>query len=139
MALAVRVRQAADNVKRAAALLGLDWDGVRRILERAVERGLERRSLDEVRHVGIDEKSFRRGHDYLSLLTDLSGAHVLEVSEGREQSAADQLWAALPAEQLAQVEAARLTTRVMCDTPGADSVAINLLLPSRSPRLIVPL
>jgi transposase len=107
-AFAVRVLQAANNVKRAAALLGLDWDSVHRIMERAVERGLARRSLDEVRHVGIDEKSFRRGHNYLSLLTDLSGARVLEVSEGRDQAGADRLWEALPAEQAAQVEAAAI-------------------------------
>ncbi len=61
-AFAVRVLQAAKNVKRAAALLGLDWDSVHRIMERAVERGLARRLLEEVRHVGVDEKSFGRGH-----------------------------------------------------------------------------
>ena len=93
-AFAVRVLQAANNVKRAAALLGLDWDSVHRIMERAVERGLARRSLEEVRHVGLDEKRFRRGHDYLSVLTDLSGARVLAVSEGRDQAGADRLWAA---------------------------------------------
>lgn len=91
-AFAVRVLQAANNVKRAAALLGLDWDSVHRIMERAVERGLARRSLDEVRHVGVDEKSFGRGHDYVSVLTDLSGARVLEVSQGRDQAGADALW-----------------------------------------------
>jgi transposase len=127
-AFAVRVLQAANNVKRAAALLGLDWDSVHRILERAVERGLTRRSLDEVRHVGIDEKSFRRGHDYLSLLTDLSGARVLEVSEGRDQEAADRLWEALPAEQLTQVEAAAIdmwpayATTVATHAPQAEIV-----------------
>jgi transposase len=105
-AFAVRVLQAANNVKRAAALLGLDWDSVHRIMERAVERGLARRSLEEVRHVGVDEKSFGRGHDYVSVLTDLSGARVLEVSEGRDQAGADRLWDALPTEQAAQIEAA---------------------------------
>ncbi len=105
-AFAVRVLQAANNVKRAAALLGLDWDSVHRIMERAVERGLARRSLEEVRHVGVDEKSFGRGHDYVSVLTDLSGARVLEVSEGRDQAGADALWQALSEEQAAQIEAA---------------------------------
>lgn len=105
-AFAVRVLQAANNVKRAAALLGLDWDSVHRIMERAVERGLARRSLDEVRHVGVDEKSFGRGHDYVSVLTDLSGARVLEVSQGRDQAGADALWQALPEAQAAQIEAA---------------------------------
>mgnify|MGYP001350224873 CR=1 FL=1 len=105
-AFAVRVLQAAHNVKRAAALLGLDWDCVHRIMERAVERGLARRSLEDVRHVGMDEKSFGRGHDYVSVLTDLSGARVLEVSQERDQEGADDWWQALPKEQAAQIEAA---------------------------------
>lgn len=127
-AFAVRVLQAANNVKRAAALLGLDWDSVHRIMKRAVERGLARRQLEEVRHVGIDEKSFRRRHNYLSLLTDLSGARVLEVSEGRDQAGADRLWEALPAEQAAQVEAAAIdmwpayATTVETHAPQAEIV-----------------
>jgi hypothetical protein len=31
-------------------------------MQRAVVRGLERRSLEEVTLVGVDEKSFGRGH-----------------------------------------------------------------------------
>ena len=57
------VLQAAGSVEQARKLLGLTWDSVQRIMDRAVERGLQRRELDEVRHVGIDEKSFGRGHD----------------------------------------------------------------------------
>lgn len=127
-AFAVRVLQAANNVKRAGALLGLDWDSVHRIMERAVERGLARRCWDEVRHVGMDEKSFGRGHDYVSLLTDLSGARVLEVSQGRDQAGADALWQALPEEQAAQVEAAAVdmwpayATAVATHAPQAEIV-----------------
>ena len=31
-------------------------------MERAVERGLQRRNMESVRLVGIDEKSFGHGH-----------------------------------------------------------------------------
>lgn len=48
-----------------------------------VERGLERRSLDDVKHVGIDEKSFRKGHDYVSVMTDTDGSRVHEVAQER--------------------------------------------------------
>ena len=49
---------ACANVSRAAGLLGLSWDAMHSIIERAVERGLDRRSLDNIEHVGVDEKSF---------------------------------------------------------------------------------
>ena len=46
-------------------------------MERAVQRGLERRELAGLRHVGMDEKSFGRGQSDVSLLTDLDRARVL--------------------------------------------------------------
>ena len=104
-ALAMEVIQACGNVKAAAELLGLDWDSVHRIMERAVERGLARRELESVRYAGLDEKSFRRGHNYISLLVDLTGSRVLEVVEGRTEEAADSLWETLPDEQKEQIEA----------------------------------
>ncbi|HEY7328447.1 MAG TPA: transposase family protein [Gemmataceae bacterium] len=60
-AFAIEVLKACANVKRAVAPLGLDWQTTHGIQERAVERGLEPRQFDEVRRVGIDEKSFRAG------------------------------------------------------------------------------
>jgi transposase len=104
-ALAIEVIQACGNVKAAASLLRLDWDSVHRIMERAVERGLARRDLESVPHVGIDEKNFGRGQSYISLLTDLTASRVLEVVEGRTEEAANQLWKAIPQEQRAEVEA----------------------------------
>jgi transposase len=104
-AFAIQVIQACGNVKSAAGLLGLDWDSVHRIMERAVDRGLERRELESLQYVGIDEKSFRRGHSYISLLTDLMGHRVLEVVEGHTEEAADGLWEKLPDEHVEQIEA----------------------------------
>jgi transposase len=104
-AFAIEVIQACGNVKSAAGLLSLDWNSVHRIMQRAVERGLACRELDSLHYVGIDEKSFRRGQDYISILTDLTGARVLEVTEGRDEEAANALWDNIPLEQAEQIEA----------------------------------
>jgi len=82
-AFAIEVLQACGNVQSAAGLLDLDWDSVHSMMERAVERGLLSRDLESLQYVGIDEKSFRRGHSYVSILTDLTGHRVLEVVEDR--------------------------------------------------------
>jgi transposase len=105
-AFAIEVLLACGQIKSAAKLLKLDWDSVQRIMQRAVERGLERRQIDALPYVGLDEKSFRKGHNYVSLLTDLAGQRVLEVSEGRDEAAADKLWENVPETQRAQIEAA---------------------------------
>lgn len=127
-AFAIRVLQACGNVKSAAQLIGLDWNSIHRIMERAVERGLDRRELESLEYVGIDEKSFGRGHSYVSLMTDLSGARVLEVVEDRTEAAADQLWEALPEEQQEQIEAVAVdmwpafTNSVKTHAPQAEIV-----------------
>lgn len=103
-ALAIRVLQACANVSRAAGLLGLSWDATHAIIERAVARGLERRSLDNIQHVGMDEKSFGKGHDYVSIMTDIDNRRVLEVAPERTLEAADSLWETLTETQRAEVE-----------------------------------
>jgi transposase len=107
-ALAVEMIGACRSLTQAADLLQLDWDGVQRIVDRAVARGLLRRSTEGVRYVGLDEKSFGRGQRYVSIATDIKGARVLEVVPGNDQAAGESLWRALPPEQRSKVEAAAM-------------------------------
>ena len=48
---------------------------------RAVESGLARRGEIAVRRLGVDEKSFRKGHRYVSVLSDADKGHVIEVDD----------------------------------------------------------
>ena len=102
---AVEVLLASASVSQACGLLGLSWDTAQEIMRRAVERGLERRQLDALKHLGMDEKSFKRGQSYVTLLTDLDQSRVLDVVEERTTEAADQLWETLTPEQKQTVEA----------------------------------
>ncbi len=103
-AFTISVLQSCANVSRAATLLGLGWDAVHSIIERAVARGLDRSSLDSIKHVGMDEKSFGKGHDYVSVLTDIDHRRVLEVTPERTIAAADKLWETLSETQLSEIE-----------------------------------
>ena len=102
---ALQVLQSCRNISNACDLLRLDWSAAHAIMGRAVKRGLERRDLEEVTQVGMDEKSFRKGQSYVSIMTDLQKGRVLEVVEGRDEQNACDLWEKLPAEQLEKVEA----------------------------------
>lgn len=103
-AFSIRVLQAAANVKKAAELLGLSWNAAHRIMEAAVERGLERREDEPIANVGLDEKSFGKGQDYVSIMTDIDRGRVLEVAAERTIAATNSLWQTLTAEQLASVQ-----------------------------------
>ncbi len=53
----------------------------------------------------LDEKSFRRGHDYITVLSDIENARVLEVEHGRTIEATKTLIdKTFTAQQLSQIE-----------------------------------
>jgi transposase len=107
-AFAVEVIAACRSLTQAPGLLRLHWDSVQRLIERAVERGLARRTTEGLKRVGLDEKSFLRGQRYISLMTDLKTPRVLEVVEGRDTAQAMALWDSLPEDQRGKVEAAAM-------------------------------
>ena len=102
---AIDVLKACSIVKAAAELMGMNWHQINQIKRRAVARGLKRRQAAPVQHLGIDEKSFRKGHNYISILTDLERSRVLDVAEGRDETACDKLFEGLTEEQLKGVKA----------------------------------
>ena len=105
---ALKVIEACRSFTQACDLLRLDWDSVQRIVDRAVARGLLRRSTEGLEYVGLDEKSFGKGQDYVSTMTDLQGRRVLEVVPGRDTESALALWDKLPEAQRKQVAAAAM-------------------------------
>lgn len=104
-AFAIDVLVAAGSVKSAAELLRLGWGSAHTIMQRAVQRGLVARELDGIRYLGIDEKSFGRGQDYVSVMTDPESSRVIEVVPERTEEAANTLWNSLSESQRAAVEA----------------------------------
>jgi transposase len=107
-AWSLRVLEASESVHSACLLLRLHWESAHAIMQRGVERGLERRDLEEVSLVGVDEKSFGRGHDYATVCNDLNKGRVLEVVPERTTEAARTALQCLGEQQARKVKAACL-------------------------------
>jgi len=103
-ALAINWLKAASQ-KAVAGQLGLSWDEVHGIMDRAVKRGLARRQAAPIPHLGVDEKAFRKGHKYMTVVNDLARGCVLYVAEDRKQESLDGFWATLTEGQLNGIEA----------------------------------
>jgi transposase len=104
-AFAVTVIAAARSYVQAMEILKVDWHTIDEIVRRAVERGLLRRSTEDLKYVGVDEKSFGKGHSYVSMMNDLPGRRVLDVVPDRDTQSALELWEKLPREQRDKVQA----------------------------------
>lgn len=85
---AIEVMHSCTSITKATTLLGISWHQAQHLKERAVARGLVRRTDEPIRYVGTDEKSFLKGHRYASLAYNLDAGCVLEVVEGRTCEAA---------------------------------------------------
>ena len=57
-----------------------------RILHHYVDQGRERADHSKVTHVGVDETSSKRGHNYVSLFVDLKEAQILFATAGKDAS-----------------------------------------------------
>lgn len=61
-------------------------------MHKAVARGIEKRSKNIVyKHISIDEKAVKKGHEYISILSDEMTGVVIGASEGRTKESAEKL------------------------------------------------
>jgi transposase len=99
-AFVVKLLQVCPTTQGVCSFTRLAWSSVNDIMLRAVERGMLRRTEDDVPHLGLDEKSSEKGHTYVSILTDIDRGRVLDmVPERRLEAARDLLETLSPAQR----------------------------------------
>lgn len=88
------------SVEAVARRTGITWDQAWGVAKRAVARGEARREREPISYLGIDETSEKRGHKYLTIVSDLEKSKVLFVGDDRKTEALDPFWESLSPEQL---------------------------------------
>jgi transposase len=71
-------------ISAVAENFNLSWDEVDGIMQRAVKRGLERRREMKPQNIGIDETSYRKEYDYVTVIVDKDGGYVIDVIFGHD-------------------------------------------------------
>jgi transposase len=85
-------------------LLRVAWRSVTAIVERVVTSALEHTDLlDGVKRVGIDEIAHRKGHRYLTAVTDHDTGRLIWAAPGRDIATVEAFFDALGAERATQV------------------------------------
>lgn len=85
-----------STVSGVAELVGISWEQVGHIQERAVRRGMARRAHTPLRVIGVDETSFQKRHEYVTVINDLEGDRVVWVGDHRRESTLRAFWESLP-------------------------------------------
>jgi transposase len=87
-----------------ARLLQIDWRTVGTIVRRVVARRLDPERLRGLRRIGIDEFSYRKRHQYLTVVVDHDRQRVVWAGEGRSGQALRQFFTLLGSEAAAALE-----------------------------------
>ena len=94
--------QVADK-SATARMFVICWRTVGRIVERVVKECLPRDLLEDLVAIAIDETSHKRGHRYLTVVTDLETSRVVWVGEGKSADTLRQFFAVLGPERAAKL------------------------------------
>lgn len=105
-----------------ATLLRCSWQAVHDIVARVVADHLDDARLDGVFNLGVDEISYKRGHQYLTVVADHDSGRVLHVAKGRTKAALQSFFDELGPERCAQVKAVSMDMAPLWREPCARSV-----------------
>lgn len=92
------------SVESTSRLLDVDWHTCWNIQENAVERGFQRKPNRIPERIGVDEKSFARGHKYETLVYDLDRGTVEHVCDDREHESLEAYYQHFKPEELAGIK-----------------------------------
>ena len=86
-------------------LVRIDWDTVGRIIERVMATGLDPQRLDNLFVCGVDEVSWRKGHSYLTLVSNNATGKFVWGKEGKDTATLDSFFDELGQERSEAIEA----------------------------------
>lgn len=83
--LAIDLLKATKNQTQTSNLLRCGFNVINRIIHLSVKRGMKRRPKDVAfTNLSLDEKSFRKGHNYVTVLSSPLTGCVIDIAEGRD-------------------------------------------------------
>jgi transposase len=68
-----------------AERMRISWDETWGIMERAVKRGLDRRSNESITELAIDETAYQKHHEYVTVLVNREKGTVIDVLDDRKK------------------------------------------------------
>ena len=101
----IDVLQQCANLTAAERILRISWDEAWGVMNRAVSRGLTRKRKRVIRHLGVDEKAFRKGHQYMTVVCDLERSTVEHIAEDRKIESLTSFYEGLTPRQRTGIEA----------------------------------
>lgn len=84
---------ATRNQTKTSKIMRCGFNVINRVIHLSTKRGLSRRNFSSLdfKHLSIDEKSFKKGHKYISVLSHPSSGCIIDVEEDRTKESVRKL------------------------------------------------
>jgi len=92
------------NKTEVARMAGVSWSTVGNIVERVVNDKLDPLRLADLRHIGVDEFSYRKRHHYITVVVDHDTKRVVWAKEGKSADTLDAFFSEIGKERAARIE-----------------------------------
>src|SRR5690606_6018082 len=92
------------TVADVARLFELDYGVIYKIDHDVLFRLWQELEVPDPENIAVDEKSFKRGHSYVTIVTDVDRKQVIWVSEGNRKDSLDQFFKVLGKERCAKIK-----------------------------------
>jgi len=89
-------------------LMGIDWRSVGTIVARIVTERLDPQRLENLYVIGVDEISFRRHHNYITVVVDHARKRIVWTGEGKSSETLGRFFTTLGPERSQKIEAATI-------------------------------
>ena len=103
-------------------LLRVSWEAVDRIVKHVVAEYLDDARLDNLFNLGVDEISYKRGHQYLTVVANHDTGRVVWVADGRDHAALQGFFDALGPQRCRHVRAISMDMAPVWRGPVADNI-----------------
>nr|WP_224248026.1 ISL3 family transposase [Hyalangium gracile] len=104
-------------------LMGINWRTVGTVVQRVVQARLDSSRLEELYIIGVDELSFRRHHEYVTVVVDHLKKRVVWVAEGKGEKTLQKFFDELGPER------SQALTHVSMDLGAAYQAAVEARAP----------
>jgi transposase len=92
------------TVADVARLFELDYGVIYKIDHEVLRRLIQLTQIPDPINIAVDEKSFKKGHNYVTIVTDCDIKKVIWVSEGNSQDSLDQFFRILGPERCSKIQ-----------------------------------
>ena len=75
------------TIQATAHYLGVGWDLIKEIHKENLNRRYKHIPINKVKYIGIDEFSIKKGHNYMTIFTDLESGRIIHAVEGTDSEA----------------------------------------------------